>query len=91
MPHLLLHRRRRLRRGATKETARPASDRSALRLQAIGSLLDLGQDLLHEHLSLGDPVGTGPQDLANDIEDDLYSDDVPSLDCRNTCSLTAVT
>ena len=46
-------------------------DHGAL-FEAIGSLLDLRQDLLQEHLSLDDPLGAGPQDLANDIEDDLH-------------------
>lgn len=44
----------------------------ALRLQAIGSLLHLRQDLLDEPLSLSDPIDAGPQDLANDIEDNPH-------------------
>ena len=56
---------------AGRDPWRDGSDR-ALRLQAIGNLLGLRQDLLQEHLSLGDPIGAGPQDLAHDIENDLH-------------------
>jgi hypothetical protein len=39
------------------KTARRAGEGSALCLPALWRLVDLRQDLLHEHLSLGDPVG----------------------------------
>jgi len=56
---------------AGRDPWRDGSDR-ALRLQAIGNLLDLRQDLLQEQLSLGDPIGAGPQDLAHNVENDLH-------------------
>ena len=71
-----------------------------LRLQGIGRLLDRRQDLFHEHLALADPIEAEAVSFAvrdwhpgpsTNHDLDLYSDDVPSLDCRNTWSLTAVT
>ena len=55
--------------GMVRQNRLRASAGRTLRLQAIGGLLDLRQDLLHEHLALGDPIEAAPQDLGHDIED----------------------